>query len=105
MNEDRVVGTARNAAGKIQEGFGSIAGDAKAQVQGVANQVAGAAQDLYGQTRDAAADAAGAARDAARNTASSFEQSLRTMIETQPYTATLVALGIGWLLGRMHRPI
>ncbi len=23
----------------------------------------------------------------------------------QPYTATLIALGVGWLLGRMHRPL
>jgi hypothetical protein len=27
------------------------------------------------------------------------------LIETQPYTAVLVALGIGWLLGRTHRPL
>ncbi len=26
-------------------------------------------------------------------------------IQEQPYTATLVAFGIGWLLGRMHRPL
>jgi hypothetical protein len=26
-------------------------------------------------------------------------------IEAQPYTTALAALGIGWLLGRMHRPL
>ena len=26
-------------------------------------------------------------------------------IQEQPYTATLIAFGIGWLLGRMHRPL
>ena len=26
-------------------------------------------------------------------------------IQEQPFTATLIALGIGWLLGRMHRPL
>jgi ElaB/YqjD/DUF883 family membrane-anchored ribosome-binding protein len=26
-------------------------------------------------------------------------------IQEQPYTATLVAFGIGWLLGRMHKPL
>ncbi len=26
-------------------------------------------------------------------------------IQEQPYTATLVAFGIGWLPGRMHRPL
>jgi hypothetical protein len=30
---------------------------------------------------------------------------LRHTIETQPYTSALVALGIGWLLGRLHRPL
>jgi hypothetical protein len=30
---------------------------------------------------------------------------LRNAIETQPYTTAVVALGIGWLLGRMHRPL
>jgi ElaB/YqjD/DUF883 family membrane-anchored ribosome-binding protein len=26
-------------------------------------------------------------------------------IKEQPFTATLIALGIGWLLGRTHRPL
>ena len=41
----------------------------------------------------------------ARQTASSFERSLRDTIETQPLTAVFVSLGIGWLLGRLHRPL
>ena len=65
------------------------------------NQAAGAAQDLYGQARDSAAGAAGAARD----TAATLEQWLRRTIETQPYTTAIIAVGIGWLLGRMHRPL
>jgi len=65
------------------------------------NQAAGAAQNLYGQARDSAADAAGAARD----TAATLEQWLRRTIETQPYTTAIIAVGIGWLLGRMHRPL
>ncbi len=101
MNEDRVIGTARNAAGKAQEGIGNAIGDAKTQASGIANQVAGAAQDFYGQTRAAAADMAGVAQ----NSASSFEKLVRNTIETQPYTAVFVALGIGWLIGRTHKPI
>jgi hypothetical protein len=62
--------------------------------QGKLDQAAGAAQDLYGQTADAA-----------RDTAATFDKWLRRTIETQPYTAAIVALGIGWLLGRMHRPL
>jgi uncharacterized protein YjbJ (UPF0337 family) len=92
MDEDRISGTARNAGGKIEEGVGSLTGDAKTQIQGKLDQAAGAAQDLYGQTTDAA-----------RDTAATFDKWLRRTIETQ--TATIVALGIGWLLGRMHRPL
>jgi uncharacterized protein YjbJ (UPF0337 family) len=94
MDENRVEGTARNLGGKVQEGLGRMTGNARTQAEGLANQAAGAAQDLYGQ-----------AADTARETASSFEKVLRRTIETQPYTSALVALGIGWLLGRMHRPL
>jgi len=84
--------------------------------RGIAEQVAGAAQDAYGQAADAtrkvagaaydqAADAAGAAYGQAADATRNFDQWLRNAIETQPYTSALVALGIGWLLGRMHRPL
>ena len=101
MDEKRVEGTARNIGGKVQEGLGRVTGDAKTQAEGVVNQAAGAAQDLYGQAKDTAVDAAGAARD----TAASINDWLRHTIETQPYMTALVALGIGWLLGRTHRPL
>jgi ElaB/YqjD/DUF883 family membrane-anchored ribosome-binding protein len=71
------------------------------QAEGVANQIKGAAQDIYGRARDNAADMAGAARD----TGASFERLLRNTIEEQPYTAVAIALGIGWLLGRLHRSL
>jgi uncharacterized protein YjbJ (UPF0337 family) len=101
MDENRITGTARNLGGKVEEGVGRVTGDAKTQVRGIADQAAGAAQDLYGQARDTAADAAVAARDSA----ASLEKWLRRTIETQPYTAAIVAMGLGWLLGRMHRPL
>jgi uncharacterized protein YjbJ (UPF0337 family) len=101
MNEDRVMGTARNLGGKAQEGIGRVTGEARTEGEGIVNQVKGTAQDLYGQARDNAADIAGAARDAG----SSFERLLRYTIEEQPYTAVAIAIGIGWLLGRTHRPL
>ena len=104
MNEDRVAGTAKNIAGKAQESFRRVAADARTQVEGITNQVKGTAQDLYGQAREGASQVASETAAAARQTASSFESSVREMIETQPYTAVLIALGIGWLLGRTHRP-
>jgi uncharacterized protein YjbJ (UPF0337 family) len=101
MDENRIAGTARNIGGKVEEGVGRAIGDTKTQIRGMADQAAGTAQDLYGQARDTAADAAVAARDSA----ASLEKWLRNTIETQPYTAALVAFGIGWLFGRMHRPL
>jgi uncharacterized protein YjbJ (UPF0337 family) len=105
MDENRIEGTARNLGGKVQEGFGRMAGDAKTQAEGMVNQVRGTAQDLYGQARDSAAQIADETAARARRTASSFENALRNTIETQPYTAVFIALGIGWLLGRTHRPL
>jgi ElaB/YqjD/DUF883 family membrane-anchored ribosome-binding protein len=71
----------------------------------VADAFTDAAQDVYGQARESAADVADAANTAARKTMGSFEKVIRNTIETQPYTAVAIALGIGWLLGRMHRPV
>jgi uncharacterized protein YjbJ (UPF0337 family) len=103
MDENRITGSAREVSGKAQEAFGRVVGDA--QVEGIGNQVRGTAQDLYGQARDGASQIANETAAAASRTASSFEASLRDAIETQPYTAVFVALGIGRLLGRMHRPL
>jgi uncharacterized protein YjbJ (UPF0337 family) len=105
MDQNRVTGMAKNMGGKVQEGFGQLIGDAKTQAEGLANQVKGAAQDLYGQARDSAAQVAGETAATARQTATTFETALRNTIETQPYTAVMVALGLGWLFGRMHRPV
>lgn len=94
MDENRVEGSVRNIGGKVQEGIGRAAGDVGTQAKGQVNQAIGAAQDLYGQ-----------ATDMARDTATGLEQWLRRTVETQPYTTAIVALGLGWLLGRMHRPL
>ena len=57
MDEHRDASTARNVAGKVQEGFGRVAGTAKTEIEGKMNQVAGAAEDLYGQAKDSAQEA------------------------------------------------
>ena len=101
MDENRISGTARDLCGEAEESFGRATGDTKTQAEGVANQIKGAAQNIYGRARDNAADMAGAARD----TGASFERLLRNTIEEQPYTAVAIALGIGWLLGRLHRSL
>jgi uncharacterized protein YjbJ (UPF0337 family) len=94
MDDNRISGTAKNIGGKIEEGAGAVVGNVKTQLQGKLDQAAGTAQDLYGQ-----------AADTARESAAGFDKWLRTTIETQPYTAAAVALGIGWFIGRLHRPL
>jgi ElaB/YqjD/DUF883 family membrane-anchored ribosome-binding protein len=74
--------------------FGRALGEAKKNAAGVAGDAVDAAQDVY----DSAAKAA-------RQTAGSFERALKNTIENQPYTAVAIALGVGWLLGRLHRPL
>jgi uncharacterized protein YjbJ (UPF0337 family) len=94
MDENRMEGTARNVGGRVQEGIGRATGDTKSKVEGAMNQAAGSAQDLYGQ-----------AADVVRQNAAPVEAWLRDKIETQPYTTVIAALGIGWLIGRTHRPL
>src|ERR1700722_12526706 len=100
MDEHRVTGAARNAGGKVEEVIGRATGDAKSQVQGAMDRAQGAAENLYGQTKDAASEAA----KGLRKTALSFEDMVRNTIEDKPYIAVVIALGLGWLLGRTHRP-
>src|SRR5262245_497219 len=99
MDEDRVVGTARNLGGKVQEGLGRVRGDVKMQAEGVINQAAGTAQDLYGQAKESVSGAAEVVRQGAMDA----EDYIRHTIEKRPYTTALVALCVGWLIGRMGR--
>jgi uncharacterized protein YjbJ (UPF0337 family) len=93
-------GTAKNVEGKAQEGVGRAAGDTNAAIQGKVKQAVGSAQDIYGQAKDSAGDALNAVKDAS----ASVEDSISTYIETNPYTTIAIALGLGWLIGRTHRP-
>ncbi len=90
MDEHRVTGTAKNLGGKVQEGLGPITGDMQTKAKGAAKQMEGTAEDLYGQGVDAA---------------KSVTDIVRETIEQRPYTAVAIALGLGWLFGRMHRPL
>jgi len=94
MDENRVEGTVRKATGIVQEGVGRARGDAKMQAEGMANEIRGSAQDLYGQAHENASELVRSVGDL-----------VGKLIKEQPYTATLIALGIGWSLGRTHRPL
>jgi uncharacterized protein YjbJ (UPF0337 family) len=90
MDKDQLAGATNKAAGKIEEGFGQAVGDMKTQAAGRLRQAEGAVQEAIGQ---------------AKETAGSMEDALRDCIENRPYTTAAVALAIGWLIGRSHRPI
>jgi uncharacterized protein YjbJ (UPF0337 family) len=98
MDENRMGGTAKNMEGKAQEGVGRASGDTT--IQGKVKQAVGSAQDMYGQAKDSAGDAVNAVKDAS----ASVEDSISTYIETNPYSTIAIALGLGWLIGRTHRP-
>jgi ElaB/YqjD/DUF883 family membrane-anchored ribosome-binding protein len=89
-----LMGIAMAEARTPNPDFGRAFGEAKKNAAGVADDAIDAAQDVYDS-----------ASKAARKTAGGFERALKNTIETQPYTAVAIALGIGWLLGRMHRPL
>ncbi len=72
---DRVEGTAREFGGRIQEAAGDLTGDAKTQAQGMYNQASGQAQQAAAQFSD--------------------------VVKAQPIVASLVALAIGYILGRL----
>jgi uncharacterized protein YjbJ (UPF0337 family) len=94
MNKDQIEGAARNVGGRLQEAAGAVVGDAKTRAEGAANQAAGRFQEAVGDTREAVVDAYETAED-----------SVRDFIENRPYTTAAIALGIGWLIGKMgsHR--
>jgi uncharacterized protein YjbJ (UPF0337 family) len=68
-------GTAREMGGRVQEKVGEYAGNARTQAQGLYNQAAGQAEQQISRLSD--------------------------VIREQPITAALVAVGIGFLLGKL----
>jgi ElaB/YqjD/DUF883 family membrane-anchored ribosome-binding protein len=60
----------------------------------------GSVQGSYGQAKHSAADSI----DAVRKMPGSVEDTIRHYIEHRPYTTVAIALALGWLIGRSHRP-
>ena len=72
---DRLEGTARDMGGRVQETVGDMTGDSKTQARGLYNQASGQAQQAASQVSD--------------------------LIKDQPIVATLLAIGFGYILGRL----
>ena len=92
MNEDRVIGNAKNIDGQMEKGFGRATGDVKSQLQGEAKRVEGALQHAYGQAMEGTADAA----EVIRESNSGAEDFLRTTIEelAASVAATILAIDL-----------
>ena len=112
MDKDRMAGSAKDFAGKVEGAIGDIAGDAKTQASGRAREAAGTMQNLYGQAKDAARDAGETAvnyaKDAYENSGDSIrggQQAIAKTVQENPLGALLVAGGIGFALALlMSRP-
>ena len=105
MDKDRIYGTTKEFAGKVEGAAGEIAGDAKTQASGRVREAAGMAQDLYGQAKDAVSDAADTAvnyaKDAYDNrgeTIRSGQKAMAKTVQENPLGSLLIAGGIGFAL-------
>lgn len=72
---DKMQGMAREYTGRAQRILGDSLGDARTQAQGMYNEASGQAQQQLGRFADTVRD--------------------------QPLTATLIALGLGYIIGRL----
>ena len=112
MDKDRIVGTAKDFAGKAEGTIGNMAGDARTEAQGRAREAAGTAQNLYGQAKDVARDAAdaavGYAKDTYEKSGDTFRdgsQAIAKGVQDNPLGSLLIAGGIGFALALlMTRP-
>ena len=112
MDTDRITGSAKEYAGRVEGAVGEMAGDAKTQASGRAREAAGTVQNLYGQAKDAVRDAgetaAGYAKDVYEHSGDTFRdgsQALSKKVRDNPLGALLVAGGIGFALALlMSRP-
>jgi uncharacterized protein YjbJ (UPF0337 family) len=95
MDTDRIVGSAKSVAGKVEKAAGDAINDTKTQAEGAATQAEGALQNTYGQMKDAARDAA----DKASGLASDAYDQGAGLVAERPGSALLVAGLIGFALG------
>jgi uncharacterized protein YjbJ (UPF0337 family) len=113
MDKDRIAGSAKDFAGKVEGSVGDFADDARTQAAGRVREAAGTAQNIYGQAKDAARDATDAAvsyaKDAYENSGDTFRdgsQALAQKVQDNPLGSLLVAGAVGFALALlMSRPV
>jgi uncharacterized protein YjbJ (UPF0337 family) len=112
MDKDRISGSAKDFADKVEGTAGDIADDTKAQMAGRAREAAGAVQNLYGQAKDSAREATDAAtsyaKEAYANTGDALHdvsRALEQRVHANPLGSLVVAGIVGFALALfMRRP-
>ena len=108
MDKDRIAGTTKEFAGKVEGAVGDMAGNADSQASGRVREAAGKVQDLYGQAKEAARDTADAVASSARKAANSDvvrdgSQAVAKAVQDNPLGSLLIAGGIGFALALLLR--
>jgi uncharacterized protein YjbJ (UPF0337 family) len=105
MDKDRIAGSAKDFAGKVEGVVGDATGDAQTQASGRVREATGTVQNLYGQAKDAARDlgdaATGYAKDAYANSGDTLRdgsEAVARKVQDNPLGSLLVAGGIGFAL-------
>jgi uncharacterized protein YjbJ (UPF0337 family) len=108
MDKDRMAGSAKDIAGKVEGAIGDATGNAQTQAAGRAREAAGSVQNLFGQAKDAARDASEAAvnyaKDAYDNSGDTLRdgsQVLAKRVQDNPLGSLLIAGGIGFALAML----
>ncbi|MGY4346241.1 uncharacterized protein YjbJ (UPF0337 family) [Bradyrhizobium sp. GM7.3] len=77
MDKDRIVGSAKEFAGRAEGAIGDLASDTQTQASGKAREAAGSVQNLYGQAKDAVRDATDTAASYAKDAYDKPAETLR----------------------------
>jgi hypothetical protein len=85
--------------------FNRAFGDAKKQAAGVAGEVSDAAQDLYGQQRIAPPRSPMPPQGRRVKLPVLLRKRCAIRLKISPIQRLRFALALGWLFGRMHRPL
>lgn len=108
MDKDRIAGSAKDIAGKVEGAVGDLSGDKETQASGRAREATGTVQNLYGQAKDAGEAAVNYAKDALDNSGIDYRQgtdAVARQVKDNPLGALLIAGGIGFALAMlMSRP-
>jgi uncharacterized protein YjbJ (UPF0337 family) len=105
MDKDRIVGSAKDIAGKVEGAVGDATCDARTQASGRVREATGTVENLYGQAKDAARSVGEAAtsyaKDAYENSGDTFRggsEAVAQKVQDNPLGSLLIAGGIGFAL-------